>query len=94
MMTPLPLTVEAFREVFPAFTSALYPDAAVASRLALAARFFSAPMWDDPEVRQHVMGLYTAHHLEVLGRKRLAGAAAEAGHRLALSRVRPSTAPQ
>lgn len=68
-----PMTVESFRDAFPAFTSALYPDAAVASRLALAARFFSAPMWDDPDVRKHVMGLYTAHHLEVLGSKASGG---------------------
>lgn len=79
MTTPIPLTVESFRDAFPAFTTALYPDAAVASRLALAARFFSAPMWDDPDVRKHVMGLYTAHHLEVLGSKASGGGGSGGG---------------
>lgn len=71
---PQPLTVERFRETFPSFTSDLYPDSSVSVRLKLADRFFSDPVWtEDLEVRDHVMGLYTAHCLEAAGSKASGG---------------------
>lgn len=68
------LTLEEFRQLFPEFTQDDYPDTAVRARLALAAKFFSTETWPDPEIRNHVMGLYTAHFLK------LAGSAADGGN--------------
>ncbi len=62
-----PLTLEEFRKLFPEIDSDSYPDIAVKARLALAAKFFSEESWPDPEIRAHVMGLYTAHYLKLQG---------------------------
>lgn len=62
-----PLTLTEFRAAFPSFTEALYPDAAVEIRLALANDFFRTPRWGDGDLRKHVMGLYTAHYLSAFG---------------------------
>lgn len=62
-----PLTLEEFRKFFPEIDSDSYPDIAVKARLALAAKFFSEESWPDPEIRAHVMGLYTAHYLKLQG---------------------------
>ncbi|MCL1939541.1 MAG: DUF4054 domain-containing protein [Desulfovibrionaceae bacterium] len=55
------LSVEGFRESFPHFTEALFPDGRVRFYLKLAGKRMSAERWDDlfPEG----MGLFVAHHL-------------------------------
>ena len=61
------LTPDEFRQSFPEINSAKYPDAAVKARLVLAGKFFSVERFDDPDVRNHLMGLYTAHYLTAHG---------------------------
>lgn len=68
------LTIEQFRANFPEFIEDNFPDSAVKIRLSLAAKFFSEDTWTDPEIRNHVIGLYAAHFLK------LEGSAAEGGH--------------
>lgn len=68
------LTIDEFRTRFPAFTSELFPDGAVQIRLTLADKFFDEALWSDPDVRKHVMGLYTAHFLSMDGSKSAGGA--------------------
>lgn len=67
------LTIQAFRDAFPAFTAEAYPDAIVSIRLKLAEKFFSPRLWSDKDVRDHVMGLYIAHFLTVAGSKSSGG---------------------
>ena len=67
------MTIAEFRQRYPSFTSALYPDSAVQIRLALADKFFSETLWNDPLIRNHAMGLYTAHYLEFQGSKASGG---------------------
>lgn len=62
-----PLSLDAFRTMFPAFTAEEYPDAAVEIRLSLAAEFFADPPWKAPTVRNYCMGLFTAHFLMLYG---------------------------
>lgn len=59
------VTVEEFREAFPAFTEEEFPQAAVHVRLLLAEKFFDKKIWPDEDVRKHVAGLYAAHYLTV-----------------------------
>ena len=69
-----PLSVEEFREAFPAFSSAdEYPDSAVSAQLTLADKFFSSRRWSDDTIRNHVMGLYAAHYLSAYGSKASGG---------------------
>ena len=68
------LTLDEFRQLFPEFKADVYPDTAVKARLVLAANFFSEETWPDPEIRNHVIGLYAAHFLK------LAGSAADGGN--------------
>lgn len=68
------LTIDEFRTRFPAFISELFPDGAVQIRLTLADKFFDDALWSDPDVRKHVMGLYTAHFLSMDGSKSSGGA--------------------
>lgn len=67
MTSSEPLTVDQFREAFPAFSPDQYPDGAVQIQLTLANKFFSPTRWSDPEARDHVMGLYAAHFLSAYG---------------------------
>lgn len=67
MASPTPLTLEDFREIYPELTEDKYSDTAVKIRLSLADKFFAADRFDDPDIRAHVMGLYTAHYLTAYG---------------------------
>ena len=73
------LTIEQFRLVFPAFTEDLYPDEAVNFRLILADKFFSEELWIDSDVRDHAMGLFTAHYLSAYGSKDAGGSGSGGG---------------
>lgn len=66
-MTSQPLTLKAFRAAYPSFTESLYPDQAVQIRLLMADKFFSPGRWSAPAIRDHAMGLYAAHFLELQG---------------------------
>lgn len=68
-MSSQPLTIDEFRTRFPAFTALLFPDESVQIRLNLADKFFSETLWKDSDLRKHVMGLYTAHFLMMVGSK-------------------------
>jgi hypothetical protein len=61
------MTVWQFRELYPSFTEALYPDFAVETRLALGEEFLSEKVWRKVSVRTHAVGLYTAHYLSAYG---------------------------
>lgn len=71
------LTLDGFRERFPAFDADTYPDTAVAVRLQLAGAFFKRAHWPNPDVRAHVMGLYVAHYLTAQGSRAAGGEGAE-----------------
>ena len=71
------LTVQAFRNAFPAFPAEAFPDGIVFIRLTLADKFFSPSVWTDDDVRNHVMGLYVAHFLTVAGSKASGGSGRE-----------------
>lgn len=55
------LTVQGFRESFPQFTEALFPDGRVHFYLTLAGKSMSVERWDD--LLPEGMGLFAAHHL-------------------------------
>lgn len=74
-----PLSIEDFRAEFPEFTEELYPDPAVKSRLAVANLFFQDPPWTAPDVRNHAMGLFTAHFLMMYGSKAAGGTGSGVG---------------
>lgn len=61
------MSVLQFRELFPAFPEASYPDIAVETRLALGEAFLSEKVWKPEAVRVHAVGLYTAHFLAAYG---------------------------
>lgn len=61
------MTVSQFRELYPAFAEALYPDLAVETRLALGEAFLSEKVWKPQTVRIHAVGLYAAHYLAAYG---------------------------
>lgn len=82
-----PLTVEQFREAFPAFTEEAYPDSAVSIQLNLANKFFSTRKWSDETIRDHVMGLYAAHYLSAYGSKAVGGKSSGGGGSPALGIV-------
>lgn len=67
MPSPMPLTLEDFREIYPELTEDKYSDAAVRIRLSLADKFFAVDRFEDADVRAHVMGLYAAHYLTAYG---------------------------
>ena len=79
-MTDLqPLSIEDFRAAFPEFTAELYPDSAVQGRLAIANLFFVDPPWTAPDVRNHAMGLFTAHVRQMYGSKAAGGSGSAGG---------------
>ena len=61
------MTVSQFRELYPAFSEALYPDLSVETRLALGEAFLSEKVWKPQTVRIHAVGLYAAHFLAAYG---------------------------
>lgn len=61
------MTVSQFRELYPAFSTELYPDLAVETRLALGEAFLAETVWKPQAVRLHAVGLYTAHFLAAYG---------------------------
>jgi len=65
------LPIASFRAAFPAFTADEYPDSQVLIRLTLADQIFSETLWG--EIRNHAMGLYTAHYLMAYGSKAVGG---------------------
>lgn len=76
-----PLPLSDFRQAFPEINEDEYPDGVVLIRLKLADKFFSPRLWQDSEVRKHVMGLYAAHYLTVVG-KAAAGGSGQGGAQL------------
>lgn len=78
-MSNQPLTIDAFRKAFPSFTSELYPDEAVNIRLIISDKLFSPTLWNDSDMRNHVMGLYTAHFLQLYGSKNCGGTGSTGG---------------
>ena len=68
-----PLTVAEFRQLYPSFTEELYPDEAVQIRLTIADKTFSDPPWKAPDMRNHAMGLFTAHFLQMQGSAAVGG---------------------
>lgn len=73
------MTVWQFRELYPSFTEALYPDFAVETRLALGEEFLSEKVWRKVAVRTHAVGLYTAHFLAAYGSTAAGGSGKESG---------------
>lgn len=73
------LTVERFRQLFPAFTADLYPDEAVEVRIALGEHFLSDRLWKPETVRNQAVGLYTAHYLSAYGSAAAGGSGTSAG---------------
>ena len=73
------MTVDSFRKNFPAFTAELYPDDAVSVRLSLGDVFFSKRSWMPSNLRDHVIGLYTAHYLAAYGSADAGGSGTASG---------------
>ncbi len=73
------MTVDSFRKNFPAFTAELFPDDAVSVRLSLGDVFFSKRSWVPENLRDHVVGLYTAHYLAAYGSAEAGGSGKNSG---------------
>lgn len=73
------MTVDSFRKNFPAFTAELFPDDAVSVRLSLGDVFFSKRSWVPENLRDHVVGLYTAHYLAAYGSAEAGGSGKSSG---------------
>lgn len=73
------MTVWQFRELYPSFTEALYPDFAVETRLSLGEEFLSEKVWRKVSVRTHAVGLYTAHYLAAYGSASAGGSSKSEG---------------